>query len=226
MGVRQTADYNQMNVGWLSSSYTQQTFVRRLLDASHSCTTRTWDTSDPDSAFIQLWLDLRSKIASDGELSSALSSFMGHFHLIQITPDTPDTDLIVDKHKSDSSDCGTVGFRGWSEEINLASDEWTMSKKAQWNRGICSFIGRFHLIRPRQTRQTTNTNHSLDCDTIVFHRWPEEINLASDEWRMSQNLSGTGVLTRIRVPAVRSRKTHISSHQIWYSVSKSENCVS
>ena len=52
-------------------------------DTSHSCTTRTWDTSDPDSTFIQHWLDLRSKIASDGELSSALSSFFGHFHLIR-----------------------------------------------------------------------------------------------------------------------------------------------
>ena len=35
---------------------------------------------------------------------------------------------------------------------------------------------------------------SSDCDTIVVHRWPEEINLASDEWRMSQKLCGTGVL--------------------------------
>ena len=34
---------------------------------------------------------------------------------------------------------------------------------------------------------------SSDHDTIVFHRWPEEINLASDEWRMSQKLCGTGV---------------------------------
>ena len=83
MAVRWTADYNQMNVGWLSSSDTQQTFVRRLLDTSHSCTTRTWDTSDPDSTFIQHWLDLRSKIASDGEQSSALSSFIAHFHLIR-----------------------------------------------------------------------------------------------------------------------------------------------
>ena len=49
-------------------------------------------------------------------------------HTITIT-NTPDTDLIVDKHKSDSSDCGTIVFCGWSEEINLASDEWTMRKK-------------------------------------------------------------------------------------------------
>ena len=35
---------------------------------------------------------------------------------------------------------------------------------------------------------------SSDCDTIVFSRWPEEINLASDKWRMSQKLCGTGVL--------------------------------
>ena len=44
-------------------------------------------------------------------------------------PDTSDTDLIVNKHKSDSSDCDTIVFHGWPEEINLASDEWTMSKK-------------------------------------------------------------------------------------------------
>ena len=40
-----------------------------------------------------------------------------------------DTDLIVDKHKSDSSDCDTIVFRRWKEEINLASDEWRMSQK-------------------------------------------------------------------------------------------------
>ena len=40
-----------------------------------------------------------------------------------------DTDLIVDKHKSDSSDCDTIVFRRWPEEINLASDEWRMSQK-------------------------------------------------------------------------------------------------
>ena len=57
-----------------------------------------------------------------------------------------DTDLIVDKHKSDSSDC--------------------------------------------------DTTDSSDCDTTVFRKWPEEINLASDEWRMSQKLCGTGILDK------------------------------
>ena len=40
-----------------------------------------------------------------------------------------DTDLIVDKHKSDSSDCDTIVFGRWPEEINLASDEWRLSQK-------------------------------------------------------------------------------------------------
>ena len=60
---------------------------------------------------------------------SALSSVIGTFSPHQITPDTSDTDLIDDKHKSDSSDCDTIVFRRWPEEINLASDEWKMSQK-------------------------------------------------------------------------------------------------
>ena len=59
---------------------------------------------------------------------SALSSVTGTFSLHQITPDTSDTDLIVDTHKSDSSDCDTTVFCSWSEEINVASDEWRMSQ--------------------------------------------------------------------------------------------------
>ena len=60
---------------------------------------------------------------------SALSSVIGTFSPHQITPDTSDTDLIVDKHKSDSSDCDTIVFRRWPDEVNLASDEWRMSQK-------------------------------------------------------------------------------------------------
>ena len=60
---------------------------------------------------------------------SALSSIIGTFSPHQITSDTSDTDLIVDKHKSDSSDCNTIVFRRWPEEIDLASDEWRMSQK-------------------------------------------------------------------------------------------------
>ena len=41
----------------------------------------------------------------------------------QITTDTSDTDLIVDKHKSDLSDCDTIVFQGWPESINFVSDE-------------------------------------------------------------------------------------------------------
>ena len=41
----------------------------------------------------------------------SLSSVIGTFSPHQITPDMSDTDLIVDKHKSDSSDCDTVVFR-------------------------------------------------------------------------------------------------------------------
>ena len=58
---------------------------------------------------------------------SALSSVIGTFLPDQITPDTLGTDLIVDKHKSDSSDCDTIVFRRWPEEINFASNEWRMS---------------------------------------------------------------------------------------------------
>ena len=60
---------------------------------------------------------------------SALSSVIGTFSPHQIMPDTLDTDLIVDKHKSDSSDCDTIVFCRWPEEINFASDEWRMSQK-------------------------------------------------------------------------------------------------
>ena len=41
---------------------------------------------------------------------SALSSVIGTFSPHQITPDTSDIGLIVDKHKSDSSDCDTIVF--------------------------------------------------------------------------------------------------------------------
>ena len=160
MAVSRTADYNQMNVGWLAviirhSTYFRQTSAGhvRPIVAQHepeTYPTLTQHLSNTDSICDR-------KIASDGELSSALSFLHRTFSPHQITPDTPDTDLIVDKHKSDSSDCGTIVFCGWSEEINLAFRRVNDEQKALWNRGISSFIGRFHrfhLIRPRQTRQT------------------------------------------------------------------------
>ena len=33
-----------------------------------------------------------------------------------------------------------IVFRGWPESINSVSDEWTMSQKALWNRGINSSL--------------------------------------------------------------------------------------
>ena len=61
------------------------------------------------------------EMASVGELSSELRSFIGRFLPHRITSDTSDTDLIVDKHESDSSECGMILSGGLPEEDQILS---------------------------------------------------------------------------------------------------------
>ena len=57
---------------------------------------------------------------------------------------------------------------------------------------------------------------SSDCDTIVFRRWPEEINLGSDEWKMSQKLCGTGVLL-IQLFLILPLGAPLQCDRVWYT---------
>ena len=98
-------------------------------------------------------------------------------------PDTSDTDLIFDKHKSDSSDCDTIVFRLWPEEINLASDEWRMSQK------LC---GTGVLINPSQF---SRTQESKDDDNLPSAHTDCEVLIPNNQDTLQKCLSNLELYT-------------------------------
>ena len=112
--------------GWLSDTPVPQSFWL-ILHSSEAGFYFFW--SPTEDCCVTVWWVWFVFVDYQVSVWSALSSVIGTLSPHQIMPDTSDTDLIVEKRGSDSSDCDTVVSRGWPGEIDLASDEWRMSQK-------------------------------------------------------------------------------------------------